>query len=38
MQPLAGALMALLLVFNNFDAGVTYLFLFNDLYRWLFLS
>jgi hypothetical protein len=35
---LAVALMVALLTFTNFDGGVTYFFLFNDLYRWLFLS
>ena len=32
------AVMVLVLAFTNFDGGVTYFFLFNDLYRSLFLQ
>jgi len=35
---LAIAAMVLMSVFTNHDGGVTYFFLYNDLYRWLFLS
>jgi hypothetical protein len=35
---LAVAIMVLMSVFTNFDGGVSYFFLYNDLYRWVFLS
>jgi hypothetical protein len=35
---LAVAIMVLMATFTNFDGGVTYFFLYNDLYRWVFLS
>jgi len=38
LPALAVAIVLLLLVFTNFDGGVTYFFLYNDLYRWPFLS
>ncbi len=37
LPALAVVIMLLLLLFTNFDGGVTYFFLYNDLYRWLFL-
>ena len=38
LPALAVAIMVLMSVFTNFDGGVTYFFLYNDFYRWLFLG
>ena len=35
---LAVTIMVLMAIFTNVDGGVTYFFLYNDLYRWVFMS